>query len=127
MDESVPNLAIFLAATFAAALVTGLVGFAFGLVAAAAEPATDVVPAARGGSKLMRRLDSAAAKVNPFLTVIAIGFATITFTSLSVLAIKDALPPIMRVSCPAPASVSFNDDGRVEQQVKDRCREWCPG
>lgn len=36
MDESVLNIAIFLAATFAAALVTGLVGFAFGLVAAAA-------------------------------------------------------------------------------------------
>jgi Sulfite exporter TauE/SafE len=35
MDESVLNIAIFLAATFAAALVTGLAGFAFGLVAAA--------------------------------------------------------------------------------------------
>jgi uncharacterized protein len=35
MDESVFNIAIFLAATFAAALVTGLAGFAFGLVAAA--------------------------------------------------------------------------------------------
>jgi Sulfite exporter TauE/SafE len=35
MDEGVFNIAIFLAATFAAALVTGLAGFAFGLVAAA--------------------------------------------------------------------------------------------
>ena len=36
MEESALNLAIYLTATFAAALVTGLVGFAFGLVAAAA-------------------------------------------------------------------------------------------
>ena len=36
MEESVLNISIFLAATFAAALVTGLAGFAFGLVAAAA-------------------------------------------------------------------------------------------
>ena len=36
MEESALNISIFLAATFAAALVTGLVGFAFGLVAAAA-------------------------------------------------------------------------------------------
>jgi hypothetical protein len=35
MDESVLNIAIFLAATFAAALVTGLAGFAFYPVAAA--------------------------------------------------------------------------------------------
>jgi uncharacterized protein len=35
MDESILNIVIFLAATFAAALVTGLAGFAFGLVAAA--------------------------------------------------------------------------------------------
>src|SRR3989442_14011287 len=33
---AVPELAIFLLATFAAALVAGLAGFAFGLVAAAA-------------------------------------------------------------------------------------------
>jgi len=36
MEESALNLAIYLTATFAAAMVTGLVGFAFGLVAAAA-------------------------------------------------------------------------------------------
>src|SRR5262252_6142312 len=35
MDESVLNIVIFLVATFAAALVTGLAGFAFGLIAAA--------------------------------------------------------------------------------------------
>ena len=36
MEENALNLTIFLTATFAAALITGLVGFAFGLVAAAA-------------------------------------------------------------------------------------------
>jgi uncharacterized membrane protein YfcA len=35
MEESVLNLTVYLTATFAAAVVTGLVGFAFGLVAAA--------------------------------------------------------------------------------------------
>jgi uncharacterized membrane protein YfcA len=35
MDSTVINLAIYLTATFAAALVTGVAGFAFGLVAAA--------------------------------------------------------------------------------------------
>src|SRR5215831_8718273 len=35
MDATVINLVIYLAATFAAALVTGIAGFAFGLVAAA--------------------------------------------------------------------------------------------
>jgi len=55
----------------------------------------------------MRRLECAAAMVNPFLVVIAIGLATITVISFSVLAIKDALPPITRVSCPAP--ISSND------------------
>ena len=34
MDASVLSIAIFLAANFAGALVTGLAGFAFGLVAA---------------------------------------------------------------------------------------------
>jgi hypothetical protein len=53
----------------------------------------------------MRRLDSAAAKVNPFLTVIAIGLATITLASFSMLAIKEMLPPITQVSCPEPTSV----------------------
>src|SRR2546423_13626971 len=35
MDITIPNLAIFLAATFAAAVITGIAGFAFGLIAAA--------------------------------------------------------------------------------------------
>ena len=35
MDATIINLAIYLTATFAAALVTGVAGFAFGLVAAA--------------------------------------------------------------------------------------------
>src|SRR5262245_57972125 len=35
MDGSILNLALFLGATFAAALVAGLAGFAFGLIAAA--------------------------------------------------------------------------------------------
>ena len=35
MDGTIVNLAIYLTATFAAALVTGVAGFAFGLVAAA--------------------------------------------------------------------------------------------
>ena len=54
----------------------------------------------------MRHLDSAAAKANPFLVVVAIGLATLTLTSFPVLAIKDALPPITRISCPAPTSAS---------------------
>src|SRR5215472_17615539 len=35
MDLSVTNLVLYLGATFAAALVTGIAGFAFGLIAAA--------------------------------------------------------------------------------------------
>ena len=35
MDATITNLAIYLTATFAAALVTGVAGFAFGLIAAA--------------------------------------------------------------------------------------------
>src|SRR4029077_18344661 len=35
VDGSLANLSLYLAATFAAALVTGIAGFAFGLVAAA--------------------------------------------------------------------------------------------
>src|SRR6266851_4165763 len=35
MDLSIANFALFLVATFAAALVTGVAGFAFGLIAAA--------------------------------------------------------------------------------------------
>jgi hypothetical protein len=35
MDGTIVNIAIYLSATFAAALVTGVAGFAFGLVAAA--------------------------------------------------------------------------------------------
>src|SRR5262249_22178875 len=34
MDATIPNVVIYLTATFAAALVTGMAGFAFGLVAA---------------------------------------------------------------------------------------------
>src|SRR5262245_2087561 len=34
MDATIPNVVIYLTATFAAALVTGVAGFAFGLVAA---------------------------------------------------------------------------------------------
>lgn len=49
----------------------------------------------------MGHLDRAAAAVNPFLTVIAIGLAAIALTYFATLAIKDALPPITRVSCPA--------------------------
>jgi len=59
----------------------------------------------------MRRLECAAAMVNPFLIVIAIGLATITLISFSVLAIKDALPPITRVSCPAPISSNVGSIG----------------
>ncbi len=68
----------------------------------------------------MRRLDRAAAKANPFLTVIAIGLATIKLTAFSVLAIKDALPPITRVSCPAPTSVSLGASRSVTTEVSSR-------
>jgi hypothetical protein len=54
----------------------------------------------------MRRLDRAAAEVNPFLTVIAIGLAAVTLISFAALAIKDALPPITRVGCPASTAAS---------------------
>ena len=37
----------------------------------------------------MRRLDRAAAEVNPFLTVIAIGLVAVTLTAFAALAIKD--------------------------------------
>lgn len=50
----------------------------------------------------MRRLDHAATIVNPFLTVIALGLAVVTLTSFSLMAIKDALPPITRINCTAP-------------------------
>jgi hypothetical protein len=56
----------------------------------------------------MRRLDRVAAKMNPVLVVVAIWLATTALTSFSVLAIKDALPPITRVNCPAPMSVSLD-------------------
>jgi hypothetical protein len=59
----------------------------------------------------MRRLDCAAAMVNPFLMGIAIGLATITIISFSVLAIKDGLPPITRVSCPAPLPSNYGSIG----------------
>jgi hypothetical protein len=86
---------------------------------------TDAAPAVPEGSKLMHRLDHAAAKVNPFLIVVAIGLATTALTSFSVLAIKDALPPITRVNCPAPTSVSLEASqsiatGTVDNAVSDR-------
>ena len=73
----------------------------------------------------MRRLDHAAAKVNPFLVVIPIGLATTAFISFSVLAIKDALPPITRVNCLAPTSVSLGASqsvttGVVDNAISDR-------
>jgi hypothetical protein len=60
----------------------------------------------RESLKTMRRLDRAAAEVNPFLTVIAIGLVAATLTSFAALAIKDALPPITRVGCPASTTAS---------------------
>jgi hypothetical protein len=73
----------------------------------------------------MYRLDHAAAKVNPFLIVVAIGLATTALTSFSVLAIKEALPPITRVNCPAPMSASLEASqsvatGTVDNAVSDR-------
>jgi hypothetical protein len=65
----------------------------------------------------MRRLDRVTAQVNPFLIVVAIGLATITLTSFSVIAIKDALPPITRVSCPAARSVSLGASRSVTTQA----------
>jgi hypothetical protein len=65
----------------------------------------------------MRRLDRVAAQVNPFLIVIAIGLATTTLISFSVLAIKDALPPITRVSCPAAKSVSLGASRSVTTEA----------
>ena len=72
----------------------------------------------------MRHLDIAAAKANPFLVVVAIGLATLTLTSFSVLAIKDALPPITRVNCPAPTPVSLGASqsvttGAVNNAISD--------
>jgi len=60
----------------------------------------------RESLKTMRRLDRAAAEVNPFLTVIAIGLVAVTLTSFAALAIKDALPSITRVGCPASTTAS---------------------
>ena len=58
------------------------------------------------GLKTMGRLDRAAAEINPFLTVIAIGLAAVTLTYFAALAIKGAHPPITRVGCPASAAAS---------------------
>jgi hypothetical protein len=68
----------------------------------------------------MRHLDSAAAQANPFLVVVAIGLATLTVTSFSVLAIKDALPPITRISCPVPTSASQGAAQSVTTKVSSR-------
>jgi hypothetical protein len=65
----------------------------------------------------MRHLDSAAAKAKPFLVVVAIGLATLTLTSFSVLAIKDGLPPITRVSCPVPTSGPLGVSQSVTTEV----------
>jgi hypothetical protein len=56
--------------------------------------------------KFMGRLNRAAAELNPFLVLIAIGLTVVASTYFAVLAIKDALPPITRVSCPAAAETS---------------------
>jgi hypothetical protein len=68
----------------------------------------------------MRHLDSAAAKANPFLVVVAIGLATLTLTSFSVLAIKDALPPITRISCPVSTSGSLGLSQSVTTEASKR-------
>jgi len=68
----------------------------------------------------MRHLVSAAAQANPFLVVVAIGLATLTVTSFSVLAIKDALPPITRISCPVPTSASQGAAQSVTTKVSSR-------
>jgi hypothetical protein len=68
----------------------------------------------------MRHLDSAAAKANTFLVVVAIGLATLTLTSFSVLAIKDALPPITRVSCPVPTAGPLAASQSVTTEVSKR-------
>jgi hypothetical protein len=86
--------------------------------------ATDAAPAVLGVQKLMHRLDHAAAMVNPFLIVVTIGLATTALTSFSVLAIRDALPPITRVNCLAPTSVSLGASrsvttGAVHNAISD--------
>jgi hypothetical protein len=73
----------------------------------------------------MRRLDRAAAKVNPVLVVVAIGLATTALTSFSVLALKDALPPITRANCPALTSMPLGASrsvttGAVDNTISDR-------
>ena len=68
----------------------------------------------------MRHLESVAAQANPFLVVVAIGLATLTLTSFSVLAIKDALPPITRVSCPVPPSGPLGASQSVTTEVSKR-------
>jgi hypothetical protein len=82
-------------------------------------------PTTREGSKLIRGLDRAAAEVNPFLTVIAIGLGAATLTSFAALAIKDALPPITRFSCsesttaPSAAPSSQTTAARRQATVGD--------
>jgi hypothetical protein len=68
----------------------------------------------------MRRLDCAAAEINPFLTVIAIGLAAVTLTYSAALAIKDALPPITRVGCPAPTAASLTASPPASPAVSRR-------
>jgi hypothetical protein len=76
----------------------------------------------RGGLKSMGSLDRAAAEVNPFLTIIAIGLAAVTLTTFAALAIEDALPSITRVSCgefttAAPAAPSSVTTAASRRQV----------
>ena len=54
---------------------------------------------------LSRRLDHAAAQMNPFLAIAALGLALVTLTSFALMAIEDALPPLTRVvwTCAAPS------------------------
>jgi hypothetical protein len=68
----------------------------------------------------MRRLDRAAAEINPFLTVIAIGLAAVTLTYFAALAIKGALPPITRVGCPASTAASPTASPPVSPAVSRR-------
>ena len=56
-------------------------------------------------SNLSRRLDYAAARMNPFLAIAAVGLALLTLTSFALMAIEDVLPPLTRViwTCAAPS------------------------
>lgn len=53
---------------------------------------------------LLARLDRAAEKMNAFLLVLAIGLAVLDFTCFWIFRIRDALPPVARISAQAAAS-----------------------